>query len=102
LNLNCWNLLRNVQLESLGTLISVNFQQFSIFPEKNPNFGVFGKNLSKVRLRKMFFFSHPFLPAWLKETQFHCYLVGTKFIVDLFWQALVKVIPWTLERDELN
>jgi len=47
--------------------ISVNFQQFSIFPKKTPNFGVFAKNLSKVRLRKLSLFCSPVSPSWAKR-----------------------------------
>jgi len=47
--------------------ISVNFQQFSIFPKKNPNFGVFAKNLSKVRLWKLSLFCSPVSPSWAES-----------------------------------
>jgi len=67
LNLNCWSLLRNLQLESPGTLISVNFQHFSIFPKKTPNLGVFAKNLSKVCLRKLSLFCSPVSPSWAER-----------------------------------
>jgi len=46
---------------------SVNFQQFSIFPNKTPNFGVFAKNLSKVRLRKLSLFCSPVSPSWAER-----------------------------------
>ena len=44
----------------------------------------------------------PVSPSLEKETSFHCFLVGTKRIVALFWQALAKVIVRTLKRDELK
>jgi len=47
--------------------ISVNFQQFSIFPKKTPNFGVFAKNLSKVCLRKLSLFCTPVSPSWAER-----------------------------------
>jgi hypothetical protein len=50
-------------------------------------------------LRKLSLFCSPVSPSLQKETKFHCCLVGTKLIVVLFWQALVKVIPRTLELD---
>ena len=42
--------------------ISVIFQQFSIFPKKTPNFGVF-----KVRLRKLSVFCSPVSPSWAER-----------------------------------
>jgi len=50
--------------------ISVNFQQFSIFPKKTPNFGVFAKNLSKVRLRKLSLLYSPVSPSWADRDLF--------------------------------
>jgi len=47
--------------------ISVNFQRFSIFPQKTPNFGVFAKNLSKVRLQKLWMFCSPVSPSWAER-----------------------------------
>ena len=50
---------------------------------------------------KVYLFCSPVSPSLEKATYFHRCLVGTKLIVVLFWQALVKVILRTLERDEL-
>jgi len=82
--------------------IPVNFQQFSIFPKNTPNFGVFAKNLSKVRLRKLSLFCSTVSPSWTEKNLVPLLLSWYKLIVDLFWQALVKLILRTLERDMFN
>jgi len=47
-----------------------HFSQFSTifdFSKKKPNFGVFAKNLSKVRLQKLFLFCSPVFPSWAER-----------------------------------
>jgi len=49
---------------------TVHFCQFSTifdFPKKTPNFGVFAKNLSKVRLRKLSLFCSLVSPSWAER-----------------------------------
>jgi len=98
------HILHKVQLDrpflSIRQTISVNFQRFS--RKKTQILGCLRKTSERFVCGNYACFAHLFLPAGLKETDFRCCLVGTKLIVDLFWQALVKLILRTLERDILN
>jgi hypothetical protein len=61
---------RQILLEEVagGGLANSRYRgAFSIFPKKTPNFGVFAKNLSKVRLRKLSLFSSPVSPSWAER-----------------------------------